>query len=826
MSSTSYCASNPSIRQNPRHPGRPTLRTPMPAMSSPKPARFTPVLLPLLLAASPLASPAAGPVLIDEVLASNRTAAPVGDRFPDYVELRNASSSTVDLAGCTLSDDGVATAALVLPAGTTLAPGARLVVWCDQNPGLPPPQASFGIGATGDRIRLAGPDGSVWDEIAFGLQATDFALGRVDPGNGPQQPGSWRLVVPSPGAANTPATLGDPALLRVNEWMTAPATGDDWLEVHNTDERPIDLSGMFITDRTALPASNRPIPPHSFIAPLGFIQFFASDLRRPDADHLDFRLSSGGETLSIVAPDAFTVVERITFGSQQPDTSSGRAPDGGPTVVDFGAGRATPGASNVSELTRVIISEVLAHTDPPLEDAIELHNPTAEPVDISFWWLSDATSTPRKYQIPAGTIIAPGGFVAFYQFQFDSGPNAFSLNSYEGDQVWLSVGDATGNLTGERIGVRFGASNNGIPFGIVPTSAGNDFAPLSFQTFGVPQPSTLAAFRQGRGATNAPPFISPVVIAEWFFNPSSTAHAGEDEPFVELLNASSERVRLFDTRHPENAWRLRGDLSFDLPAGLELDPGNRLLVVAFDPATNPARLAAFRSARNIPDTTPILGPWSGAPGVLVRSLELQNPDEPERPDSPRPGFVPDFRVDRLDYRPSSPWPSLPTTGGQALRRTNPSSHGNEPLSWTADLPSPGRDQPAEPNPDRDQDGMPNDWETTHGLNPDSPADALEDPDADGLTNLQEFLAGTDPRNPASTLTLTPTQRDNPAQTLTLAFQAVTGRSYILESRTTNPDSTWSTVGEPLNPSESGPRTFTIQTSGEPRLFRLRIPALP
>tara|TARA_B100000745_G_scaffold95568_1_gene60445 strand:+ start:204 stop:4742 length:4539 start_codon:yes stop_codon:yes gene_type:complete len=46
--------------------------------------------------------------------------------------------------------------------------------------------------------------------------------------------------------------------------------------------------------------------------------------------------------------------------------------------------------------------------------------------------------------------------------------------------------------------------------------------------------------------------------------------------------------------------------------------------------------------------------------------------------------------------------------------------------------------------DRDNDGMPNDWETTHGLNPDSAADAGLDGDNDGLTNLQEFNAGTLP----------------------------------------------------------------------------------
>ena len=45
--------------------------------------------------------------------------------------------------------------------------------------------------------------------------------------------------------------------------------------------------------------------------------------------------------------------------------------------------------------------------------------------------------------------------------------------------------------------------------------------------------------------------------------------------------------------------------------------------------------------------------------------------------------------------------------------------------------------------DTDLDGLPNEWETAHGLNPNSPADdfsdANADADGDGYTNLEEYL---------------------------------------------------------------------------------------
>ena len=58
-------------------------------------------------------------------------------------------------------------------------------------------------------------------------------------------------------------------------------------------------------------------------------------------------------------------------------------------------------------LTSIVINEVLSHTDPPLVDAIELFNPSASSVDISWWFLSDRRNDPRKFRIPDGTVIEP-----------------------------------------------------------------------------------------------------------------------------------------------------------------------------------------------------------------------------------------------------------------------------------------------------------------------------------------------------------------------------------------------------------------------------------
>jgi len=50
----------------------------------------------------------------------------------------------------------------------------------------------------------------------------------------------------------------------------------------------------------------------------------------------------------------------------------------------------------------------------------------------------------------------------------------------------------------------------------------------------------------------------------------------------------------------------------------------------------------------------------------------------------------------------------------------------------------------EPLKDSDSDGMPDDWETSHGLNPNDPSDAAKDMSGDGYTNIEKYLYDMEP----------------------------------------------------------------------------------
>ncbi len=241
----------------------------------------------------------------------------------------------------------------------------------------------------------------------------------------------------------------------------------------------------------------------------------------------------------------------------------------------------------------MVINEVLSHSDLPFEDAIEIRNLGTEAVDISDWWLSDARNTPQKYRIEPNTILTPGGYKVFYEYQFNTAEFAalpFALSSAEGDEIFLSAVNANGELTGQRAFVKFGASENSVSFGRWETSLGADFVAMSQRTFGMDNPAAVEEFRTGEGLPNTYPKIGPVVFSEIMYHPAVSNDALE---FIELHNITSTNVPLFNLT---NSWRIRKGVDFNLPPGSTIPPLGYLVVVSFDPQVEPSALAAFQSS--------------------------------------------------------------------------------------------------------------------------------------------------------------------------------------------------------------------------------------
>src|SRR5688572_6463868 len=123
----------------------------------------------------------------------------------------------------------------------------------------------------------------------------------------------------TPGAANSAAaTMGSMTTLVFNEWMTGSPDGDDWFEIFNNGPSPVDLSGLFLTDDPSVAGVMRfRIAPLSFIAPRGFALFIADGDAGAGRNHVNFNLSSEGESLRLYTTSS-TLITAAYFGAQQP----------------------------------------------------------------------------------------------------------------------------------------------------------------------------------------------------------------------------------------------------------------------------------------------------------------------------------------------------------------------------------------------------------------------------------------------------------------------------------------------------------------------------
>ena len=317
----------------------------------------------------------------------------------------------------------------------------------------------------------------------------------------------------------------------------------------------------------------------------------------------------------------------------------------------------------------VVINEILAHTDPPLSDAIELLNPAATNLNIGNWFLTDDFKVPRKYRIPDPTILGPGGYVCFTETHFNSTGSltSFVLNS-EGDDVWLFSADASGKLTGYVQGFDFGATANGVSLGRYTNSVGQVDYPAQKEL-------TL-------GRANAGPLIGPVVISEIMYHAPA---AGTNLPasYIELASIVSTNVPLYYPTEPTNTWRLRNGVDFDFPQNVQMPAQGRLLVVGFDPSTNTVTVNAFRALYGVDSNVPIFGPWQGRLGNSGETLELK------KPDAWGTNGVPYILVDKVSYADTNPWPAIADGAGASLQRLGLSGYGDDPGNWFASNPTPG-----------------------------------------------------------------------------------------------------------------------------------------
>lgn len=307
----------------------------------------------------------------------------------------------------------------------------------------------------------------------------------------------------------------------------------------------------------------------------------------------------------------------------------------------------------------VYINEIMPHTDPPKEDAIELYNPNVFPVDVSGWYLTDSEVDPMKFRIPNGSVIDANGYIVFYSSQFDNSslPYPFAL-SENGEEVYL-FSDSMG-IDCYSYGFSFDAVDNGVTYGRYVNSVGK-------ATHCVLQKATL-------GEENSGPMLSDVVITEIMYNPPE----GKSE-YLEIKNISSATVYLYDQNNPHNTWNISGfDVQFPQNVSIK---SNEVILITND--TVPEE--TFRTAYNVPEGVQI---FSIASGKLSNSGEKISLMVPVKPDS---GGTEVYykEVEKVKYKDDDLWSALADGNGSSLVRKDLDQFADDPANWKAGTPTPG-----------------------------------------------------------------------------------------------------------------------------------------
>jgi Lamin Tail Domain len=298
----------------------------------------------------------------------------------------------------------------------------------------------------------------------------------------------------------------------------------------------------------------------------------------------------------------------------------------------------------------VYVNEVMVSSLTDRKDKIELFNPSlTAAVDVSNFFITDDRKIPKKFMLPAGSVIQPNSYAVFSSEQFKDSLTV----STSGGSIYIFSANADGNLTGFSHGIDFEAADDGTTAGLIKNSDGKYFT------------STLKT--PSIGSANSDARMGSIVISEIMYHPASSG-----AEYIEIANTSSDSVPLFSTGF---VWKIKG-ISFDFPSKFTLKPNAVCLII--DSSTTPIN---FRTKYDI-DSTVLIFQYSGK---LSNDSEMVSIEKPGKIyyDANDIMQCPYITVDAVSYNDRSPWPRTADGDGYSLVRKDLATWGNEPSNWRA-----------------------------------------------------------------------------------------------------------------------------------------------
>jgi len=388
------------------------------------------------------------PVIVDEfeLIITEIQHSPSSGK-PEFIEIYNPNGMAVNLDGYAISGSVEAQ----FGGGKLINPQSYALI--TSNPGafddidLIFEWDSGDLPSQDGEIEIIGPMGSSVDQVNYSANKhwSRWAVGHgpslelIDLQLNNDYSTSWRCSYYDGGTPGEPNQIAPQEGIVINEFVARSGQAfldengevSDWIELYNYTNHVVHIGTMAISRDLSLPAM------HVFesddfddfvILPQGFLLLRADAETDEGTNHLNFLLSGSSGEIGIFksSGQGYTMMDEISYSTQQTDVSYGRAVDAGNVWQFFSD--PTPGASNgkpVGLISGLYINEFIARNSSvhlnnvdQYDDWIEFYNSTQYPINLGGLYITDESDQMTKYHIPTtfpdSTTIPPGGYLMLY----------------------------------------------------------------------------------------------------------------------------------------------------------------------------------------------------------------------------------------------------------------------------------------------------------------------------------------------------------------------------------------------------------------------------
>lgn len=261
------------------------------------------------------------------------------DELQDWIELYNDSDELVSIANFALSDNESKPLKWRFPADAEIEPRGYYIVYCSgkDRPRKTFPHANFRISAERETIVLSDSRGRLLDRANIDNIPADCSYGINDDGN-------WQIFeIATPGSPNNKqGELSSDKLLRkynptgviISEVLASndqyqigqSLSTVDYVEILNTGNKPVNLSGYGLSDSITRPRKWQ-FPPKTTIRPGEYMLVLLdgkTEFSNPNEMHANFKLSKYGSEYICFSDSQGRILDRIPLPEIPTDVGYGR----------------------------------------------------------------------------------------------------------------------------------------------------------------------------------------------------------------------------------------------------------------------------------------------------------------------------------------------------------------------------------------------------------------------------------------------------------------------------------------------------------------------